>query len=61
MGSLKKLFIAVFAYIVVIALSVLVQIVMKVPNLLFYIVLVATFVLFTYITRYVTKAKNAVK
>ncbi len=61
MGSLKKLFIAVFAYIVVIALSVLVQVVMKVPNLLFYIVLVATFVLFTYITRYVTKAKNAVK
>ncbi|WP_160299739.1 MULTISPECIES: hypothetical protein [Lacticaseibacillus] len=58
---MKKLFIAVFAYIVVIALSVLVQIVMKVPNLLFYIVLVATFVLFTYITRYVTKAKNAVK
>ncbi|MDG3062098.1 hypothetical protein KTT66_10035 [Lacticaseibacillus casei] len=58
---MKKLFIAVFAYIVVIALSVLVQVVMKVPNLLFYIVLVATFVLFTYITRYVTKAKNAVK
>ncbi len=61
MGSLKKLFIAVFAYIVVIALSVLVQVVIKVPNLLFYIVLVATFVLFTYITRNVTKAKNAVK
>lgn len=61
MGSLKKIFIAVFAYIVVIALSVLVQVVMKVPNLLFYIVLVATFVLFTYITRNVTKAKNAVK
>ncbi|MDE3316545.1 hypothetical protein [Lacticaseibacillus zeae] len=58
---MKKLFIAVFAYIVVIALSVLVQVVIKVPNLLFYIVLVATFVLFTYITRNVTKAKNAVK
>ena len=61
MGSLKKLFVAVFAYIVVIALSVLVQVVIKGPNLLFYIVLVATFVLFTYITRNVTKAKNTVK
>ncbi|QVI34496.1 hypothetical protein [Lacticaseibacillus chiayiensis] len=58
---MKKLFIAVFAYIVVIALIVIVQVVMKVPNLLFYIVLVATFGLFTYITRYATKSKNAVK
>ena len=61
---MKKILIAVLAYLGLLAASALIQIVIKVPNLLFFVVLVATFALAMYITRISIKSnktKNLLK